>query len=91
MFRFVVLALLVALSHAFMAPVAPAAQRSSIVMQEGRKAPKSGWSLTMGGGQMTVEDIYKAQEKAKKSYEKSAVGGDGESDLSRYQKGWTTK
>jgi len=53
---------------------------------EGKKAPKKDWSLTLGGGVRTVEDVRKDQKKAAKGlYEK-----DGESDLGRYQKGWTT-
>ena len=93
MFRIVVLALLVALSSAFVAPFAPA-QRSMIVMQEQpeKKAPKSGWSLTMAGGQRTVADVYEARDKARKAYEKTTMGEDGKSDLTmKVYKGWTTK
>ena len=106
MFRSIVLALLVALSSAFMAPFVPAAQRSMIVMQEQptgmrtpapagtpmKKAPKSGWSLTMAGGQRTVADVYEARDKARKAYEKTTMGEDGKSDLTmKVYKGWTTK
>lgn len=92
MFRFTVIALLLAVSNAFMAP-ALHAQRSSIVMQEQPrpKAPKAGWTLSMAGGVRTMEDMRKDQAKAKKAYEKSTMGGDGESDMKRYETGWTTK
>ena len=52
-----------------------------------KAAPKSGWTLTMAGGVRTLDDVYAAQKKAKKAYN---GGQDGKSDLSRYQKGWTT-
>jgi len=34
------------------------------------KAPKSGWTLTMGGGSRTWEDVVKAQQKAAEKYAK---------------------
>ena len=50
----------------------------------GLKAPKSGWTLTMAGGTRTVEDVWAAAEKAKKSYwpmdtKVSPFGGPGAS------------
>ena len=56
-----------------------------------KKAPKSGWTLTTGGGVRTREDVYAARDKARKAYEKGTMGGYGESDISRVEKGWTTK
>ena len=52
------------------------------------KAPSSGWSLTMNGGVRTIADVYADQKKAAKSYiQKDEI----ESDLKRYETGWTTK
>ena len=56
-----------------------------------KKAPKSGWTLTMANGQRTREDVYAARDKARTAYEKGTMGGYGESDISRTEKGWTTK
>mmetsp|Transcript_21505 Transcript_21505/g.43559 ORF Transcript_21505/g.43559 Transcript_21505/m.43559 type:complete len:92 (-) Transcript_21505:346-621(-) len=89
MFRFLLVALLVALTSAFTAPLASKVG-SSIVMNAAeatrdsasaiqqsqttgqvvptKKAPKSGWSLTMGGGTRTIEDVYADQKKAAKKY-----------------------
>lgn len=51
------------------------------------KAPKSGFTLTLAGGQRTMEDVRKAQRKAAKSmdiYAKTAP----ELDLKRTESGW---
>lgn len=65
-----------ALSIAYLLQGGPAVapvRANMVVMQQNQPtpaptAPKSGWSLTMAGGERTVEDVRKAQEKAKKSY-----------------------
>ena len=95
MFRFLFIALFVALTSAFMAPVQPAKlSMSKVAMNEATRdaAPpppaKSGWSLTMAGGQLTREMVKKAQQKAAKA----AAGPDDSSgvpdDVKRYAKGW---
>ena len=51
------------------------------------KAPKSGFTLTLAGGQRTMEDVRKAQRMAAKSmdiYAKTAP----ELDLKRTESGW---
>ena len=50
-------------------------------------APKKAWTLTLAGGVRTVDDVRKAQQKAAKALTEK----DGECDLKRYEKGWTTK
>ena len=79
-------------ANAFVLPgpaVAPVRMNGLVMNEEPqmKPAPTSGWSLTMAGGQRTVEDVMKAQKKAAKSQS----GKDGECDIKRYEKGWTTK
>lgn len=53
-----------------------------------KKAPKSGWTLTLAGGTRTIADVRAARKKAEKSYvQKDEV----ECDITRYEGGWTTK
>ncbi len=80
-------------AHAFVLPgPATAPLRVAVVSMNGAepvKAPKSGWSLTMAGGERTVEDVYKAQQKAAKS-EDIYAQREPELDLKRTEKGWNT-
>ena len=50
------------------------------------KAPTSGYTLSLDGGERTIADVKAAQVKAAKGFTKA----DGDSDLKRVQKGWTT-
>lgn len=87
MFRFLALALIVAFASAFTAPIAARASMSITMQQQpqepAQKAPSSGWTLTMAGGERTVDDVKKAQKKAAKSYDQK----DG-CDDKEYKKGW---
>ena len=51
------------------------------------KAPKSGFTLTLAGGQRTMEDVRKAQRKAAKSMDIYAKT-EPELDLKRTESGW---
>jgi len=87
MFRFLLLALFVAFASAFHSPMAARSQLD-VSMNEAPKAPKSGYTLTMAGGQRTVADVYAAQKKAAKA---EALKNEVELDIKRTQKGWTTQ
>ena len=70
------------------APVRTTALSMNGAQAEPPKAPKAGWTLTMAGGQRTVQDVYADQKKAAKGYiQKDEV----ECDIKRTEKGWTTK
>lgn len=75
--------------------VAPVMRSGAISMQElvvadVKKAPSSGFTLSMAGGVRTVADVYAAQEKARKKEDIYATR-DAEVDVKRTQGGWTTK
>eukprot|EP00322_Chrysochromulina_rotalis_P008216 CAMPEP_0115853282 /NCGR_PEP_ID=MMETSP0287-20121206/13424_1 /TAXON_ID=412157 /ORGANISM="Chrysochromulina rotalis, Strain UIO044" /LENGTH=93 /DNA_ID=CAMNT_0003307355 /DNA_START=132 /DNA_END=413 /DNA_ORIENTATION=- len=92
MIRALVLALSALSANAFVLPAPGVSPLRTTVaaMQEQQpeppKAPSSGWTLTLGGGTRSVEDVYAAQKKAAKSLQ----GKDGECDIKETQKGWTT-
>lgn len=66
---------------------APAPARASPAAAQGgskKKAPSSGWTLSLAGGERTLEDIKKAQKKAAKAYESK----DGCDEQDPGYKGW---
>ena len=80
---------------AFVAPAsAVVSRRAAVTMNEAtrdsappvHKPPSSGYTLTLNGGTRTIADVYASQAKAAKGYMK----GDGDCDVKRTNKGWTT-
>ena len=51
-------------------------------------APKSGWSLTLAGGNLSPDMLEKAKAKAAKSYAGPDDSSGTPDDMKRYGKGW---
>ena len=71
-------------------PAVAPLRTTALVMNDPQqpRAPRSGWSLSMGGGQRTLADVRRDQRKAAKKY---MAEKEGECDIKRVQSGWTTK